>query len=171
MVRIEELMEYGTRRKVEAIATELGYPKAEEYPDEVLDEVKRRCKKRSVSAKAQAAAEEETYADSKADLQYVRQAAENRAAGILVALDSLTMMHCATRQFSDPYLQQAVDESQARLKDMMAGIASFYQPEVFLAPTPLITGGGNGESGLRPSLSGSEKPSNNNDVNVVAVES
>jgi hypothetical protein len=171
MVRIEELMEYGSRRKVEGIAAELGYPKAEEYPDEVLEEVKRRCRKRSVSAKAQAAAEDETYAGSKEDLHYVRQAAENRAAGILVALDSLTMMHCATRQFSDPYLQQAVDESQCRLKDMMAGIASFYQPEIFLAPTPLITGGVSGEPGSRRSLGGSEKPSDADNGTVLEVES
>ena len=36
MVRIEELMQYGSWRKVEAIAAEMGYSKAQEYPDEVL---------------------------------------------------------------------------------------------------------------------------------------
>ena len=43
MVRIEELMQYASRRKVEAIASEMGYPKAAEYADEVLEEVQARC--------------------------------------------------------------------------------------------------------------------------------
>jgi hypothetical protein len=53
-VTIEQLMQYGSRRKVEGIATEMGYPKGTmEYPDEVLEEVKKRCsKKRSASASA-----------------------------------------------------------------------------------------------------------------------
>ncbi len=163
MATIEQLMEHGSRRKVEGIAAEMGYPKGTvEYPDEVLEEVKQRCsngKKRSVSAKAQSAAEEETANTAERDLESVQQAAENRAAGMLVALDSLTMMHCATRKFSDPSLQQAVDESQARLRQMLSGVAMVYDPEAFLASTPLaqIAAGG---SGSTRSLPGSRNSSN-----------
>ena len=54
MVSITELMKYGSRRKIEAIAAELGYPKADEYPEAVLEEIQRRTsgKRNSVSAKA-----------------------------------------------------------------------------------------------------------------------
>jgi hypothetical protein len=34
-------MEHGSRHKVEGIAAKMGYPKAKEYPDEVLEEVKK----------------------------------------------------------------------------------------------------------------------------------
>lgn len=159
MVNIEQLMQFGTKRKVEAIAAEMGYPKGTmEYPDEVLEEVKKRCsngKKRSVSAKAQSAAEKETANTAEADLKSVQQAAENRAAGMLVALDSLTMLHCATRQFSDPKLQQAVDESQSRLRQMLGDVALLYEPESFLAQTPLVQIAA-GESGSARSLPGSK---------------
>lgn len=162
MVKIEELMEHGTRRKVEGIAAEMGYTKAAEYPDEVLEEVKRRCtttsKKRSVSEKAQETAEQKTAAGAEEDLKSVSQAAENRAAGLLVALDSLTMLHCATRKFSDPNLQNAVDESQSRLKQMLAGVALVYDPEAFLAQTPLAQIAP-GENGSTRSLPGSSSPS------------
>lgn len=162
MVKIEELMEHGTRRKVEGIAAEMGYPKAVEYPNEVLEEVKRRStttsKKRSVSAKAQETADEQTANSAEEDLKSVNAAAENRAAGLLVALDSLTMLHCATRKFSDPNLQNAVDESQSRLKQMLAGVALTYDPEAFLAQTPLAQIAP-GENGLMRSLPGSSSPS------------
>lgn len=160
-VTIEQLMQYGTRRKVEGIAAEMGYPKATEYPDEVLEEVKKRCssgKKRSVSAKAQSVAEEETANAAEQDLKNVQRAAENRAAGMMVALDSLTMMHCATRKFSDPNLQQAVEESQSRLRQMLSGVALVYEPEAFLAQTSLaqIVAG---ESGSMRSLPGNSSAS------------
>lgn len=163
MVKIEELMEHGTRRKVEGIAAEMGFPKAVEYPDEVLEEVKRRStttnsKKRSVSAKAQETAEQQTANSAEEDLKSVNAAAENRAAGLLVALDSLTMLHCATRKFSDTNLQNAVDESQSRLKQMLAGVALVYDPEAFLAQTPLAQIAP-GENGLTRSLPGSSNPS------------
>lgn len=156
-VRIEELMQHGSRRKVEGIAAEMGCPKGTvEYPDEVLEEVKRRCsKKRSVSEKAQSAAEEETANTGEQDLKNIQGAAENRAAGMLVAFDSLTMMHCATRKFSDPDLQQAVNESQMRLKQFLGGVASVYEPEAFLAQTPLAQIAA-GESGSPRSLPGSK---------------
>lgn len=165
MVKIEELMEFGTRRKVEGIAAEMGYAKAAEYPDEVLEEVKKRCtttnKKRSVSEKAQETAEQKTAAGAEEDLKSIQAAAENRAAGLLVALDSLTMYHCATRQFTDPNLQNAVDESGSRLKQMLAGVALVYDPEAFLAQTPLaqIAPGERRETGLTRSLNGSSSPS------------
>ncbi len=149
MVTLEDLMQYGSRRKVEGIVAEMGYPKGtSEYPDEVLEEVKKRQgKKRSVSAKAQEAAENETANTTEADLKSV-QVAENRAAGMLVALDSLTMLHCATRKFSDPKLQQVVDESQTQLRQFLSGVATVYEPESFLAQTPLaqIAAGGNGST-------------------------
>lgn len=168
MVKIEELMEYGTRRKVEGIAAEMGFPKAVEYPDEVLEEVKRRSttnsKKRSVSAKAQETADEQTANSAEEDLKSVNAAAENRAAGILVALDSLTMLHCATRKFSDPNLQNAVDESQSRLKQMLAGVALVYDPEAFLAQTPLaqIAPGDNGSTRSLPGSSNLSSESSKN---------
>lgn len=157
MASIEELMRYGSRRKVEGIGAELGCPKGTaEYPEEVLEEVKKRCsKKRSVSSRAQSAAEEETANTAEQDLKSIQQAAENRAAGMLVALDSLTMFHCATRKFSDPKLQQAVDESQSRLRQMLNGVALIYEPESFLAETPLVQIAA-GESGLTRSLPGSK---------------
>ncbi len=43
---------------------------------------------------------------------------------------------CATRKLSDPNLQNAVDESQSRLKQMLTGVALVYDPEAFLAQTP-----------------------------------
>lgn len=160
MVKLEELMQYGSRRKVEAIAAEMGYAKAPEYPDEVLEEVIKRSgngngkKKKSATERAQSVAEQETAASAEEDLKSVQQAAENRAAGILVALDSLTMLHCATRKFSDPNLQQAVDESQTRLKQVLEGVAAFYSPEAFLAQTPLAQIAA-GENGATRSLPGS----------------
>lgn len=156
-VTIEQLMQHGTRRKVEGIGAEMGYPKGTtEYPEEVLEEVKKRCsKKRSASANAQAAAEQETENTAEQDLKNIQAAAENRAAGMLVALDSLTMLHCATRKFSDPNLQQAVNESQSRLRQMLGGVAAIYEPEAFLAQTPLVQIAP-GESGSMRSLPGSK---------------
>ncbi|WP_299493077.1 hypothetical protein [Acaryochloris sp. IP29b_bin.137] len=170
MVPITELMKYGSRRKIEAIAAELGYPKANEYPEAVLEEVQHRAasQKQSVSEKAHTAADSETAAGAEEDLRYVQQAAENRAAGLLISLDALTMMHCASRQFTDPKLQQAVNDSQTQLKQMLAGVAVYYDPDHFLSPTPLaqITAGGNGSIQSPKSLNG--KPSDSK-LNVVEV--
>jgi hypothetical protein len=60
---------------VEAIAFELGYPKADEYPKAVLEEVQRRAgsQKQSVSEKAHTAADSETAAGAEEDLRYVQQ--------------------------------------------------------------------------------------------------
>ena len=172
MVRIEDLMEYGSKRKVTAIAKELGYS-GPDYPDEVLAEVKRRLGADpgpSVSATAHSAAESEQADEAQADLKSVQSAAENRAAGLLVALDTLTMMHCASRKFTDPNLQQAVDESQNRLKQMLSGVANYYEPTTFLAPTPLaqLATGGNGST---PSLNGNGKPSSATELIDLEVES
>lgn len=158
MVTLEDLMQHGSRRKVEGIAAKMGYPKGTtQFPNEVLEEVKNQCsKKRSVSAKAQEAAEDETANTADADLKSITAAAENRAAGMLVALDSLTMMHCATRKFSDQNLQQAVDESQSRLRSLLSGVATVYDPEAFLAQTPLALEAA-GDSGSMRSL-----PANSN---------
>lgn len=52
MISIEDLMQYATRRKVEAIAAQMGYPKATEYPEEVLEEVQARCSKKQRLQKA-----------------------------------------------------------------------------------------------------------------------
>ena len=172
MVPITELMKYGSRRKIEAIALELGYPKADEYPVDVFEEVKRRAsnRKQSVSEKAHTAADSETAAGAEQDLKYIQQAAENRAAGLLISLDALTMMHCASRQFTDLKLQQAVNESQGRLKQMMAGIATYYDPDHFLSPTPLaqITAGGNGLTQSQRSLNGRPNESGSSAVEVVS---
>ena len=160
MVPITELMAYGSRRKIEAIASELGYPPAEAYPDEVLTAVQQRDQAESwskSSTSAHAAATSEQAAEAEVDLGQVQQAAESRAAGLLVALDTLTMMHCATRKFSDPNLQQAVDDSQNRLKHMLTGITTYYHPDHFLAQPPLAQGMTGGD-GLTASLNGSNKP-------------
>lgn len=73
MVRIEELMQYASRRKVEAIASEMGYPKAAEYADEVLAEVQARCskKRRSHAAVAKEATQQETINTAYKDLKDV----------------------------------------------------------------------------------------------------
>ena len=172
MVSITELMKYGSRRKIEAIAAELGYPKSHEYPEAVLEEVQRRTSgnRNSVSAKAQSAAESESAAGAQEDLQYIQQAAEHRAAGLLVALDSLTMMHCATRQFTDPKLQQTVDESQGRLKQLLAGVAVYYEPDHFLAQTPLAQLSA-GRTGSILSLNCSDTSCEDTEPLVVAAES
>ena len=173
MVRIEDLMEYGSKRKVTAIAQELGH-NGPDYPDSVLAAVQRRCtgagSAPSVSATAQSAAASEQAVEAKADLQSVQEAAESRAAGLLVALDTLTMMHCASRQFTDPQLQQAVDESQDRLKQMLCGVANYYEPATFLAPTPLaqLATGGNGS---KPSPNGNGKRSSATELIDVKVDS
>lgn len=155
MATLEDLMQYGSKRKVEGIAAEMGYPKGTvEYPDEVLEEVKRRAtKKRSVSARAQEAAEDEAASTAEQDLRSIEIAAENRAAGMLVALDALTMHKCATRKFSDPKLQQVVEESQTQLRQFLSGVATVYDPENFLSQTPLaqIAAGGNGSTRSLPS--------------------
>jgi hypothetical protein len=111
-------------------------------------------KKRSASTNAQSAAQEEAANAASQELHSIQEAAENRAARMLVALDSLTMMHCATRQFSDPDLQQAVDESQTRLRQFLGGVASSYNPKFFLATTPLVQMAA-GKNGLKRSLLGS----------------
>jgi hypothetical protein len=164
MVTIEQLMEFGSKRKVEGIAVKLGYPKGStEYPDEVLEEVKKQCnngKKRSVSAKAQDAAEDQAANTADADLKIIDAAAEARAAGMLVSLDSLTMLHCATRKFSDPNLQEAVNESQTRLREFLGGVATVYNPENFLSTTPLamIATGESGSMRSLPASNNSPKP-------------
>lgn len=169
MVHITELMEHATRRQVEDIAKRMGFAKADEYPDEVLQAVKEfsATNKRSPSAKAEAAGNQASAAEAEDDLKYVQAAAENRAAGMLIALDSLTMMHCATRQFSDPKLQTAVDESRQRLKQMLSGVAGYYSPERFLAQTPLLNGGNLSTR----SLNGSRQQSNGHELSAVETDS
>lgn len=165
MATIEELMEYGTKRKVEGIGAEMGYPKGTvDYPNEVLEEVRRRHGKKTYSSTAQTAAEQETDNVADADRQSVEIAAESRSAGMLASLDALTMMHCATRKFSNPKLQQAVDESQARLRQFLGGVANVYDPEVFLAETPLAQLRP-GENGSMKSLPSSNSSSNEPDMN------
>lgn len=161
MAKLEDLMQYGSRRKVEGIAAEMGYPKGSvEYPTEVLEEVKKQAtKKRSVSARAQEAAEDETANTAEQDLRIIEIAAENRAAGMLVALDALTMHKCATRKFSDPKLQQVVEESQTQLRQFLGGVATVYDPENFLSQSPLaqIAAGESGSMRSLPSSSSSPK--------------
>lgn len=165
MATIEELMQYGTKRKVETIGAEMGFPRGTvDYPNEVLEEVKKRHGKKSYSSSAQTAAEQETENVAEADRQSVQIAAESRSAGMLVSLDALTMMHCATRKFSDPNLQQAVDESQVRLRQFLGGVASVYNPETFLAETPLaqLRAGENGSMKSLPSSNSSSNEPNTN---------
>jgi len=47
MVRIEELMVW-RQRKPKRSQPEMGYSKAQKYPDEVLEEVVKRCSKKKV---------------------------------------------------------------------------------------------------------------------------
>ena len=165
MASIEELMEYGTKRKVEGIGAEMGFPKGTvDYPQEVLEEVKRRHGKKSYSSTAQTAAEQRAEDVGEADRQSVKEMAELRASGLLSGFDSLTMYYCATRKFSNPKLQQEVDESQARLRQFLGGVANVYDPEVFLAETPLaqLRPGENGSMrSLPPSSSASNEPNMN----------
>lgn len=141
MVRIEDLMALGlTRRKAHELAVELGFGKADEYPDQILPAIRARL---GTTAKSQpkpgfaahTAAAEEYAAEAQEDLAYVQEAAENRAAGMLVALDTLTMFHCSTRQFQNKNLQHQVNESRKRVKQVLSGVASFYEPTNFLSQT------------------------------------
>ncbi len=156
MVTIEQLMQYGTRRKVEGIAAEMGYPKGtKEYPDSVLEEVKKRCsKKQSVSERVADTAEQETDNTFDADLKKAQCAGERRAAGMLMAMDSVMMMCIATRKFSDPDLQQMVDSSQKRVDQFFSNVEFVYDPENFLEQIPLAQIAV-GESGSTRSLPGS----------------
>lgn len=54
----------------------------------------------------------------------------------------------------DRQLQEAVYESQTRLRQFLGGVATVYDPENFLAPTPLAQIAA-GESGSTRSLKGS----------------
>jgi hypothetical protein len=174
MATLEQLMLYGMRRKVEGIAAEMGYPKGTvDYPSEVLEEVKKRHSKKSYRVSAQTDAEQKAENVAYQDRQSVQQMAESLSSGLLVALDALTIMHCATRKFSDPKLQQAVDESQAQLREFLDRVANLYNPEAFLAKTPLaqIPDGENGSmqsllsssSSDEPKPNGSKKPSDKSD--------
>lgn len=173
MVRVEDLMALGlTRRKVHEIAVELGFGKADEYPDEVLQAFQEKLGQESTPnpgkgfSGAHTAAAEEYAADAQEDLGYLSEAAENRAAGMLVALDTLTMYHCATRQFTDQNLQRQVNESRQRVKQVLAGVAAFYEPEHFLSQTPLVQmvngTGGTGLISSMKSLNGSGDASEQN---------
>lgn len=66
-------MQYASRCKVEEIAASMGYPKATEYPDEVLEEVKARCskKRRSRAAVAKEATHQESINTAQEDLKNV----------------------------------------------------------------------------------------------------
>ncbi|MBW4619292.1 MAG: hypothetical protein KME17_08025 [Cyanosarcina radialis HA8281-LM2] len=164
MVTIEQLMQHGTRRKVEAIALEMGHAPATEYPDEVLEEVKRRTaktkKRRSAAAVAEEAAQEQTATVASEDLKDIDEAAQHRAAALRVSSDALTMYYLATGEFTIPELKEKVEDSRNNLKLAMRGIAAAYEPEVFLAQTRLaqlasrapLPGGMNG---LPPSSNGS----------------
>jgi hypothetical protein len=179
MVRIEDLMALGlTRRKAHDLAVELGYGKLDEYPDEVLQafqeklgtETRRTNSKQSGFSSAHNAAAEEYAADAQEDLQYVQEAAENRAAGMLVALDALTMYHCATRNFENKGLQRQVSESRQRVKQVLTGVAAFYEPSHFLSQTPLgqlvKATGGNGLTSSMKSLNGNGSELELSDVEV-----
>ncbi|PSB04933.1 hypothetical protein [Merismopedia glauca] len=159
MIAIEELMQYGTRRKIETIALEMGYSPANEYPESVLEEVKRRSnntkgrKRKSPTAKAQDAADEKTHAIASEDLQDIDDAAQHRAAALRVGSDALTLYYYASGQFTNPELQEKVEDSRNKLRLAMKGIAAAYEPEFFLAPT-LLSQLTTGMNGLLPSANG-----------------
>jgi hypothetical protein len=180
MVSVEDLMGLGlTRRKVHEIAIELGLGKAEEYPDDSVPAFQAKIANgskgngsngKSGFSSAHTAAAEEYAADAQEDLQYVQEAAENRAAGMIVALDTLTMYHCATRQFTNKSLQKQVNESRSRVKQVLTGVAAFYEPTSFLSQTPLgqlMNGiGDNGLTSSMRSLSGNGSELEPNDLEV-----
>jgi hypothetical protein len=157
MIAIEELMQYGTRRKIETIALEMGYEPANEYPQEVLEEVKKRTskgrKRKSPTASAQDAAEEKTHAIASEDLQDIDDAAQHRAAALRVGSDALTLYYYASGHFTNEELKDRVDDSRNKLREAMKGIAAAYDPEIFLAPT-LLSELTTGKNGLPPSANG-----------------
>lgn len=150
MVRIEDLMQYASRPKVEAIAAEMGYPKATEYPDEVLKEVTKRCskKQRSHAAVAEEATQEETINTAHEDLKDVDEGSQYRAAAMRVGGDALTLFYYATAQFTVPGLKEKVDESRSKLRQALRGVATAYDTEHFLAQTHLaqMAAGSNGST-------------------------
>lgn len=162
MVAVEDLLAHGSRRQIEEIAASLGHEPASEYPDDLASEImgrlqqkrKGKGKKQSVGANTQSAAGQETELGAEKDLRNADKAADNRAAGMLVAIDSLTMWKIASRQLSDPSLQSLVDESHERLNQFFNNVAVVYEPEAFLAQTPLAQIA-TGENGSMRSLPGS----------------
>jgi hypothetical protein len=175
MVQVEDLMALGlTRRRVHELAVELGFGKADQYPDEIVPALQAKLMG-STKTKAQgnfsahSAAAEEYAAAAQEDLAYVQEAAENRAAGMLVALDDLTMLHCATRQFSSKKLQRQVNESRNRVKQVLSGVAAFYEPQHFLSQTPLgqLMNGESGSTNLIESGESSSSESEIADVELV----
>lgn len=160
MVRIEELMQYASRRKVEAIASEMGYPKAAEYADEVLEEVQAPCSKnwRSHAAVAEEATQQETINTAHDDLKDVDESSQYRAAAMRVGSDALTLFYYATAQFTVPGLKEQVEQSRNNLRQALRGVAAAYDPEHFLAQTHLAQMAA-GRNGSMLSLNGNSSQS------------
>jgi hypothetical protein len=136
---IEDLMALGfTRRQVDTAASKLGYPKANEYPDEVRNALlERQAKKGRSKAQqvAEDAAEQQVNAAMEEDLKDIDEGAQRRAAAMCVGRDALTLYYLATGKFSIPDLKDAVDGSRDRLKSALRG--DTYEPEAFLSPMVL----------------------------------
>lgn len=180
MVCIEDLMEEGfTKRKIQDTAIELGFGKSNQYSQEQLVAIRQELcadesepKRQPGYTNAYSAASEEYAEAAQQDLKDVQLAAENRAAGLLVGLDTLTMLHCATRKFTNPELQEKVNESQQRVRQVLTGVSAFYEPEYFLSQTPLgqiqdSQTGANGSISSTRSLGGSGDELELSDVEIV----
>lgn len=159
MIAVEDLMKLGaSRRQIDTIAQELGYPKANEYGDDVKAAVEAHCSKKGKRAKgktqetAEQAAEQQVADAMQEDLQDVDEGAQRRAAAMAVGRDALTLYYLATGQFTIPELKDAVDSSKTRLKSALRG--EVYEPEAFLSLMEL-----GGTNGTMRSLTGSSETS------------
>jgi len=156
MYAVEDLMKLGfNRRQVDAIALELGYSKADEYPAEVREALlTKKNGKRPKTAPEQAMndAANQHAASMDVDLADVDEGAQRRAASMLVGRDALTLYYLASRQFTIPGLGDAVDNSRNHLKAALRG--EFYNPEAFLSQMVL-----HGMSGTERSLNGTNETS------------
>ena len=150
MFAVEDLMQVGfTRRQVDTIAQELGYARADAYPEPVRDELlKRKGKgKKSKPDQTMDEAAQEHAAAMGIDLQDVDEGAQRRAAAMAVGRDALTLYYLATHNFTVPGLKDAVDGSRSKLKEALRG--EFYEPEAFLSQMVL-----SGRTGTQRSLTG-----------------
>jgi len=96
MATLEQLMLYGTRRKVRRIA-EMVIPRGQWTIPRGFGRSKKTAEQKILQGERQTDAEQ---AENVArDRQSVQQMAESLS-GLLVALDALTIMHCATRSLT-----------------------------------------------------------------------
>lgn len=129
MIQIEDLMQYATRRKVEAIAAQMGYPKATEYPEAVLAEVQARCskKQRSQQAVTEEASQQETVNTAHEDIGGIETNTTKTEQHNATEYPEEVQVHHAQEQRSHAAIaeeasqQETLNTAQEDLKDVDEG--------------------------------------------------